>query len=174
VMGMWLLESCRKEWQAQGLTVDYDGLLNDVAKISGEPVVIFPDDERLFNPPSMLAAIKELLTESAQKISDEPAYIAKVILDSLAVRYASVIRTIEELTGKSIRGVQIVGGGSQNNYLNQATANACKKPVLAGPIEATVIGNVLVQAVAAGRFSTLNEARQQIAGEISLKQFTPQ
>ena len=85
-----------------------------------------------------------------------------------------MIRTIEELTGNSIRGVQIVGGGSQNNYLNQATANACKKPVLAGPIEATVIGNVLVQAVAAGRFSSLNEARQQIASEISLKQFTPQ
>ena len=173
VMGMWLLESCRKEWQAQGLSVDYDELLADVAKISGEAVVIFPDDERLFNPPSMLAAIKELLIEGGQKISDEPAYIAKVILDSLAVRYASVIRTIEGLTGKSVRGVQIVGGGSQNNYLNQATANACKKPVLAGPIEATVIGNVLVQAVAAGRFSTLNEARQQIAGEISLKQFVP-
>ena len=174
VMGMWLLESCRKEWQVQGLSVNYDELLADVTKLSGDAVVIFPDDERLFNPPSMLAAIKELLTESGQKISDEPPYIAKVILDSLAVRYASVIRTIEELTGKSIRGVQIVGGGSQNNYLNQATANACKKPVLAGPIEATVIGNVLVQAVAAGRFSTLNEARQQIAGEISLKQFTPQ
>ena len=174
VMGMWLLESCRKEWQVQGLSVNYDELLADVTKLSGDAVVIFPDDERLFNPPCMLAAIKELLTESGQKISDEPPYIAKVILDSLAVRYASVIRTIEELTGKSIRGVQIVGGGSQNNYLNQATANACKKPVLAGPIEATVIGNVLVQAVAAGRFSTLNEARQQIAGEISLKQFTPQ
>ena len=173
VMGLWLLESCRKEWQAQGLSVDYDELLADVTKLSGDAVVIFPDDERLFNPPSMLAAIKELLTESGQKISDEPAFIAKVILDSLAVRYASVLRTIEELTGKSIRGVQIVGGGSQNNYLNQATANACKKPVLAGPIEATVIGNVLVQAVAAGRFATLNEARQQIASEISLKQFTP-
>ena len=174
VMGLWLLESCRKEWQAKGLSVDYEGLLSDVAKITGEPVVIFPDDERLFNPPSMLAAIKELLTEDGQKIRDEPAFIAKVILDSLAVRYASVIRTIEELTGNSIRGLQIVGGGSQNNYLNQATANACKKPVLAGPIEATVIGNVLVQAVAAGRFPTLNEARQQIAGEISLKQFTTQ
>ncbi len=174
VMGLWLLESCRKEWQTQGLSVDYDGLLADVAKISGDSVVIFPDDERLFNPPSMLAAIKELLIEGGQKNSDEPAFIAKIILDSLALRYASVIRTIEELTGKLIRGVQIVGGGSLNNYLNQATANACKKPVLAGPIEATVIGNVLVQAVAAGRFSSLNKARQQIASEISLKQFTPQ
>ena len=122
----------------------------------------------------MLAAIKEILAEAGQQSSDDPATIAKIILDSLALRYASVIRTIEDLTGKSIRGVQIVGGGSQNNYLNQATANACKKPVLAGPIEATVIGNVLVQAVAAGRFTSLNEARQQIASEISLKQFTPQ
>lgn len=174
VMGLWLLESCRKEWQAQGLTVDYDILLHEVAALSDSSALIFPDDARLFNPSSMLAAIKGLLVEAGQRSSDDPAFIAKVILDSLALRYASVICTIEELTGKSIRGVQIVGGGSLNNYLNQATANACKKPVLAGPIEATVIGNVLVQAVAAGRFSSLNEARQQIASEISLKQFTPQ
>ena len=174
VMGLWLLESCRKEWQAQGLTVDYDVLLNEVAQLSDSSALIFPDDARLFNPPSMLAAIKEMLVEAGQRSSDDPAFIAKVILDSLALRYASVIETIEKLTGKPIHGVQIVGGGSQNEYLNQATANATGKPVLAGPIEATVIGNVLVQAVAAGRFKTLQAARTHVAANLSLRKYEPQ
>ncbi len=174
VMGLWLLESCRKEWQAQGLAVDYDILLHEVAALSDTSALIFPDDARLFNPPSMLAAIKEMLVEAGQETSDEPAFIAKIILDSLALRYASVLETIEKLTRKKINGVQIVGGGSLNNYLNQATANACSKPVLAGPIEATVIGNVLVQAVAAGRFKTLIEARTHVAANLSLRKCEPQ
>ena len=122
----------------------------------------------------MLAAIKEMLVEAGQRSSDDPAFIAKVILDSLALRYASVIETIEKLTGKPIHGVQIVGGGSLNNYLNQATANSCRKPILAGPVEATVIGNVLVQAVAAGRFKTLIEARTHVAANLSLRKYEPQ
>jgi rhamnulokinase len=100
--------------------------------------------------------------------------IAKVILDSLALRYGSVIRTIEKLTGQKVKGVQIVGGGSQNDYLNQATATATCLPVLAGPVEATVIGNVLVQAVAANRFTSLSHARRHIAENLRLKRFTPQ
>ena len=93
---------------------------------------------------------------------------------SLALRYASVLRTIEELTATPSAGVQIVGGGSQNEYLNQATANATGKPVLAGPVEATVIGNVSVQAIATGRFATLAAARQHVAANVRLRRFEPQ
>ena len=174
VMGLWVLESCRKEWQQRGLTVDYDVLLREVAAREDFPALIFPDDERLFNPASMGAAIKQQLAETGQAIDDAPVAMTKAILDSLALRYASVIRTIETLTGKPIQGVQIVGGGSQNAYLNQATANATQKPVLAGPVEATVLGNVLVQAVAAGRFATLAEARQHVAANIEPRSFLPQ
>src|SRR5205085_9128095 len=97
----------------------------------------------------------------------------KMILDSLALRYASILRTIESLTGRKINGVQIGGGGSQNDYLNQATANATGLPVLAGPVEATVAGNVLVQALAAGRFASLAEARGHVARNVHLKEFAP-
>lgn len=173
VMGLWVLESCRKEWQAQGLTVDYDALLQEVAA-RNDTALFYPDDARLFNPASMTAAIAAQLGETHQQLSPEPAAVAKAILDSLALRYASVIRTIEELTATSIAGVQIVGGGSQNVYLNQATANATGKPVLAGPVEATVIGNVSVQAIAAGRFATLAAARQHVAANVSLRRFDPQ
>jgi rhamnulokinase len=113
------------------------------------------------------------MAESNQPYTDKPAAVAKVILDSLALRYASVLRTIEKLTERKIAGVQIVGGGSRNDYLNQATATITGKPVLAGPVEATVIGNVLVQAIAAGRFASLIDARRHVAGNMRLKQFMP-
>jgi len=174
VMGLWILESCRGEWRERGLAVDYDALLGEVETQRDFPALIYPDDARLFNPPSMTAAIAKQLAETGQTISGEPLALAKAILDSLALRYASVIRAIEALTGKPIKGVQIVGGGSQNNYLNQATANAARLPVLAGPVEATVIGNALIQAIAAGRFATLADARRSVATNVSLRRFEPQ
>ena len=174
VMGLWVLESCRKQWREQGIAVDYDTLRGEVSARSDFPAVLYPDDSRFFNPPSMLAAIKEQAAETGQAIGDEPAAIAKAILDSLALRYASVLRTIEGMTGKEIHGIHVVGGGSLNAYLNQATANATDKTVTAGPAEATVIGNVLVQAVAAGQFETLSEARRHVAANLQLRHFVPQ
>jgi rhamnulokinase len=176
VVGLWVLESCRKEWQARGLAVDYAALLGE-CEVRGArddfPALIYPDDARLFNPESMTAAFAEQLAESGQRAPDSPAATAKAILDSLALRYASVVSTIETLVGKTINGVQIVGGGSRNDYLNQATANATGKTVLAGPVEATVIGNVMVQAVAAGRFRSLAEARQHVAANVRPRRFEP-
>jgi rhamnulokinase len=173
VMGLWILESCRKEWQARGLDVDYETLLEQVEAIDDLTGLIFPDDARFFNPPSMLDAIAERLTETDHPVPANPPAVAKVILDSLAFRYASVLRTIALLTNRQIAGVQIVGGGSQNDYLNQATATATGLPVLAGPVEATATGNVLVQAIAEGRFATLAEARRHITRNVQLKKFTP-
>jgi rhamnulokinase len=173
VMGLWIFELCRQEWQARGLDVDYDSLLVEVATRTDVPCLIFPDDPCLFNPPSMLDAVAAQLDETGQRSVADPAVVAKLILDSLALRYASILRTIESLTGRKIGGVQIIGGGSQNDYLNQATANATGLPVLAGPVEATVAGNVLVQAITAGRFASLAEARGHVARNVRLKEFAP-
>jgi rhamnulokinase len=174
VMGLWVFESCRAEWAARGAGVEYDELLGRVNNMGGHPGFIFPDDPRLFNPPSMLEAVASQLRETGQQVSTEdPAALTKVILDSLAFRYASVLRTIEELTGSEVEGVQIVGGGGRNDYLNRATADACARPVLAGPFEATVTGNALVQAVSAGRFASLAEARRHVAENVSLRRFEP-
>jgi rhamnulokinase len=174
VMGLWILESCRKEWQQRGVAIDYDLLLREVSAIKGCPgVLVFPDDQRLLNPPSMLEAIATQLEETDQAMPSGPAAIAKVILDSLAFRYASVLRTIESLTQQQIEGVRIIGGGSQNGYLNQATANATGLPVAAGPVEATVIGNVLVQAIAAGRFASLADARRYVIRNMPSQNFFP-
>ena len=173
VMGLWILESCRKEWQERGLDVDYQKLLAQVEAASCT-ALIFPDEPHFLNPPSMLGAIEGHLRENAQRMPAEPPAIARMILDSLAFRYASVLQRIESLTGQEIPGVHIVGGGSQNAYLNQMTATAAGKPVLAGPTEATAIGNILIQAIAAGRFASLAEARSHIASCIELREFKPQ
>lgn len=173
VMGLWILESCRKEWEERGLDVDYDGLLRQVEELEDSPGLIFPDEPRFFNPPSMLEALAEQMAEGGERIPAAPPAVAKVILDSLAFRYASILRTIERLTDRKIEGLQIVGGGSRIDYLNQMTATATGLPVLAGPVEATVTGNVLVQAIASKRFASLAEARRHVAENMRLKKFTP-
>jgi rhamnulokinase len=174
VMGLWILESCREDWKQQGVDVDYDVLLREVSAIEEPQGLIFPDDPRLFNPASMLQAVAIQLKETNQVMPADRPSIAKIILDSLAFRYAAVLQGIQSLTRRKIEGVQIIGGGSQNSYLNQATANATGLPVAAGPVEATVIGNVLVQAVAQGRFASLAEARQYVAHNVRSQTFTPQ
>jgi rhamnulokinase len=173
VMGLWILESCRREWLSDGIDVNYETLLGQIQALEDSPALIFPDEPSFLNPPSMLEAVKDQLSAGGWHGTFDPPILAKAILDSLALRYAAVLRTIEKLTGEKIRGVQIVGGGSRNSYLNQATANATGLPVLAGPAEATVTGNVVAQAVAAGRFSSLAEARQHVRQNIKLARFAP-
>jgi rhamnulokinase len=121
----------------------------------------------------MLEAVRTALTRGGQGAPQEPARVARIVLDSLALRYASVIEAIERLTGASIPGIHVVGGGSRNDYLNQATADASGRPVLAGPVEATALGNVLIQAVALKEAASLAEARERLAGGMKLRLFEP-
>jgi rhamnulokinase len=172
-MGLWILECCRKEWSERADATDYDTLLARVAALPETPAVLYPDDGRFFNPASMTEAIASFLGETDQTAPRDPVTIARVILDSLALRYVSLIGTIETLTGQRVRGIHIVGGGSQNAYLNQATADATGLPVKAGPVEATALGNLLVQAIARGRFSSLQEARAYVARHVAPKEFVP-
>jgi rhamnulokinase len=173
VMGLWILEQCRNEWAARNQVYELEELLDGVSTDEGSGGLIFPDDLRFFSPPSMLDAVAAQLTETGQDVPGDPIRLSKIVLDSLAFRYASVLRRIETLAETKIRGVHIVGGGSQNEYLNQLTADATGLPVQAGPVEATVTGNVLVQAIAAGRFSSLAEARRHVAATSELRVYQP-
>jgi len=174
VMGLWIFESCRREWKAAGIDVEYGTLLAEVSAKTGFKAFIFPDDPRFLNPASMLDAIAEQLAETGQEFENSPAELSTIIFDSLAYRYASVVRSIEAITGKSISSIQILGGGGRNGYLNQMTANATGLSVQAGLTEATVVGNVLVQAITAGRFSNISEARDHIRDNFELESFEPQ
>ena len=171
VMGLWLLESCRREWG--GGAPDIDGLVAGAAAIARPAGTIDVDDASLLNPPSMLGAVRALLAARGHAMPDTPAGVARVLFDSLALGYARVVAAIERLTGTPIPGIHIVGGGSRNAYLNQATADATGKPVLAGPVEATAAGNVIVQAVACGTLPSIAEGRARLARTTALRAFEP-
>ncbi|HXY38015.1 MAG TPA: FGGY-family carbohydrate kinase, partial [Vicinamibacteria bacterium] len=156
-------DSCRHEWEGRGLAADLDGLLAAAAAIERPAGLVYPDHPRFFNPKSMTAELQSALAETGQKVPEDPARLTRVVLDSLALRYASIVRSIEELTGEGVPGIHIVGGGSLNEYLDQATADAAQRPVLAGPAEATATGNLLMQAFAAGRIRSLAEGRERLA-----------
>lgn len=173
VMGLWIFESCRKEWESSGMPVDYGSLIGRAESIDRVPGFIFPDDERFLNPTSMLDAISKQLSETGQEPVSDPAIITKIIFDSLAFRYASVLRSIELLTGTKLKRVEIVGGGGRNRYLNQMTANASGLPSRSGLAEATVVGNLIVQAITAGRFASLAEGREYIASKIEFEEYAP-
>jgi rhamnulokinase len=173
VMGLWILESCRREWAEDGRPLDYSELLAGVAAVPGFCGLVFPDHPRFLNPARMTAELQQSLRETGQRAHDDPIRLAKVVLDSLALRYASVLRTIESLTGRTVAGVHVVGGGSRNDYLDQATADAADRPVVAGPEEATAIGNLLVQAIATGRLGSLAEGRAAVAKAVELRRFEP-
>ena len=173
VMGLWLLESCRREWAAEGRTADLPALLAAVERMPSSAGVVWPDDRRFFAPASMVGTLRHTLSATGQSDTDDPARLVKVILDSLALRYASVVTTIERLTGASIPGIHIVGGGALNTYLNQATADAAARPVVAGPVEATAAGNLLVQAMAMGTLPSLEDGRRRIAAGSPLTRFEP-
>jgi rhamnulokinase len=170
---MWILERCRDEWRRGGLQDDVSSLIERAAAHAGAVPLIDPDAPRFFHPPDMIEEVRAALAEQGGGRSDDPAFLTKVILDSLAARYASVVQTIETLTGARIPGVHVVGGGSQNAYLNQATANAIGRPVVAGPVEATALGNLLMQSLACGTISSIAGGRRAIAASLPLRRFEP-
>ena len=173
VVGLWILESCRRQWAARGTVLDYAALGRAMAGTPGPAGTIDPDDPRFFNPRDMVAEVQASLRESGQGAAGDEVTISRVILDSLARKYRAVVDEIELVTGRSVVGLRIVGGGSQNDYLNQATADACGRPVVAGPAEATALGNLAVQAMAAGRFRSVGEARRFIERHVETRRFDP-
>jgi len=173
VMGLWILESARREWAGKVDGLAYEALFAAIARQPPFQALIYPDDLRFLNPANMSDTIASYLRETGQPEVTEPAALARVILESLALRYASVVDRLGEITSVAAAGVHIVGGGSRNDFLNQATANATGLPVLAGPVEATALGNLAVQAIADGRFRDLEDARAYIRGHQAVREYAP-
>jgi rhamnulokinase len=174
VMGLWLVQRCRAAFQQRGLDHDYDALMN-LAE-AAEPVrsLIDPDDARFLNPPDMPVEIAAFCRESGQPVPDTPGRFVRCCLDSLALKYRTAVGWLEEVTGTRIEVIHVVGGGSRNRLLNQLTANASGRPVLAGPAEATALGNVLIQARTAGELGGLADLRRVVAASFEVARFDPQ
>ena len=174
ICGMWILEQCRKEWAREGKEYSYPEIV-EMAH-SAEPFVSFinPDDASFANPKSMLRAIEEFCVRTGQPVPQSDKQIVRTIFESLALRYREVLEILESMAPFEIDVLHIIGGGAKNALLNQFTANAIGKRVVAGPSEATAIGNIMMQAVAAGAVSSLAEARQIIRASIVTEEFLPQ
>ena len=148
--------------------------LNALCLTSSCQSLINPDDPRFAHPASMTAAISEYLTETHQALPATPADYVRVIFRSLAARYREIIDILKRLTGADIRQLNVIGGGSRNQYLMQFAANALQMPVIAGPQEGTALGNALVQARAQGAVASLQELREIVRNSVELKEYLPQ
>ena len=162
IMGLWLLQQCRRSFNENGKSVTYEQLVQLASESPAFRSLVDPDDGRFLNPPDMPKAIQEFCRETGQPVAETEGQFARCVFESLALKYAAVLDGLEELTGTKIEVVHIVGGGSQNKLLNQFTANAAARPVLAGPVEATVLGNLLVQARSHGELRSLADIRTVI------------
>ena len=171
ICGMWLMERCRQEWGEKAM--DYDTLISQ-AKASVCDSVFNPDDPRLANPDSMVETIQRVCAETGQQVPENQPEFARCIFRSLARRYADVMELLQSFAPFPVECLHIIGGGSRNEWLNQLTANATGLPVVAGPVECTAIGNMLMQAHAAGLVASLGDMRQIVAQNVETKTYLPE
>ncbi len=174
VGGLWLLQECLREWSEQGQDADLAELLDAAAALPAGGPVIDVDDDGFIAPGEMPERVRAACRASGQTAPGTPAAIVRCVLDSLAVAYARTVARAEQLTGRRVGTVHVVGGGSQNALLCQLTADRTGRPVLAGPTEATALGNVLVQARTAGAVTgSLEDLRSVLRAGLELRRFTP-
>ena len=173
ISGLWLIQECRREWARQGRDFDYATLTRLAAEAEPFRSLINPSSEEFLAPANMPAQITEFCRRTAQPVPESPGHFVRCCLESLALLYARTLKQIEELTAHSVEVLHIVGGGSNNELLNQFTANAVQIPVLAGPAEATAAGNVLIQAISLGHVPSLSEARKIVSNSTKLTRFEP-
>jgi rhamnulokinase len=171
IAGLWLLQECRRAWALEGHEYTYGGLTEAAAAADAYPGYIHPD--AFLEPGNLPERIAAFCISSNQPVPQGPGAMARAILEGLAKRYKEVLGNLEELTGKRLNMIHIVGGGSRNKLLNQLVANATGRTVLAGPTEATAIGNVLVQAIGSGVVPDLAAARALVARSFPVDRFEP-
>jgi rhamnulokinase len=172
--GLWLLQGCRRDWAREGRSYGYPELMDVAADQRHAFRSLFdPDDRAFLHPEQMTAAIAGYCRRTGQPEPESPGSFARAILESLAFKYRVVLEALEELTGAAIAEIQIVGGGSRNRLLNQFTADATGRTVIAGPVEATALGNIAMQMLATGAVATLAEARRIIEGSFPAERFHP-
>ncbi len=173
IMGLWLVQECRREWQRVGEDHDYGELVEMAAATPAFGPLIFPGDSRFFAPGDMTPRIQAFCRETGQVVPETKGAVLRCALESLALEYRWVAEKLDALTGKRLGTIHIIGGGAKNELLDQFAADATGRAVVAGPIEATALGNVLVQAIALGHIGSVAKGREVVARSFELKTFAP-
>ena len=175
IAGMWLLQQSKTKWeQDNGVQLDYGWIMQEAKKNEQFGSLVNPDHERFLNPVNMLDAIRDACVETGQAPPKTFGQFAATIFTSLALRYRHVFAMLSELTSTTIDYLHVVGGGSKNSLLCQYTADATGVPVLAGPDEATSIGNIIVQAISNGEIAGVQEGRELVAASFPPRLYEPQ
>lgn len=174
ICGMWLLERCRLEWGTTAVENSYPQLIADAQASDGFVSFINPDAPDFANPDSMIKAIQNYCEKTSQVVPKTKAEITRCIFESLAFRYKQILESLKSFATFPVDSLHVIGGGSKNAMLNQFTANALNLPVFAGPMEATAIGNVMVQAKTSGHCAGMQGMRDSIAESIELVEYKPE
>jgi rhamnulokinase len=173
IAGLWLVQECRRVWNQAGKNYSWDDLTRLAGQAAPLAAIINPDDASLLSPTSMPEAIREFCRRTGQKPPESDGAIVCCALEALALKYRQVLGWLEELIGGRIETIHIVGGGVQNRQLCQMAADACNRPVSAGPVEATAIGNLMMQAVSSGDVASIAEAREVIRCSFEVTSYEP-
>jgi rhamnulokinase len=173
VMGLWILQQCRATWVQQGMDYTYENLVALAAQAEPSRFRLDVDDVRFLTAGNHPERIREWCKENNHPVPDTHGQIVRLVLESLALTYANTLDRLQKIANQPIETLHIMGGGSQNEFLNQLTANATGLPIIAGPAEATVLGNAAVQFIAQGELSNIAEARQIISDMAAMKRYEP-
>jgi rhamnulokinase len=173
IMGLWLIQECKRSWENAGNILDYDEMIQLAEQAKPFKCFIDPDHPMFLNPTNMPRQVQQYCRETNQPVPDTTGEIIRCIIESLALKYRFVLERTEKLVNNNFSGLHMVGGGIQNKMLCQFTANAISRPVLAGPVEATALGNIVVQYIALGYIKDIHEARLLIKESIDIKIYEP-
>ncbi|MBL9125895.1 MAG: rhamnulokinase [Planctomycetaceae bacterium] len=173
IAGLWLVQECRRVWDLAGKPHTWDDLNRKAAAARPLAALVDPNDPGLLAPADMPEAIRDYCRRTGQGVLEGEGAVIRCALESLALKYREVLESLEALVGCRIKTIHIVGGGVQNRFLCQATADASNRVVIAGPVEATAMGNLLVQAQSAGRLQTVAEIREVVRRSTALERYEP-
>lgn len=174
IMGLWILEECRRTWLKAGQQLSYEQMIAEAGRAQPFRSLIDPDADLFLNPVDMTAAIREFCEQTNQPAPESVGETIRCVLESLALKYRYVLEMTERLSGKQFAGLHMVGGGIKNEMLCQFTANALGKPVWAGPTEGSGIGNILVQYMALGDIADIWEARKIVRDSFPIRTYEPE
>lgn len=172
IMGLWLIQECKRIWDNE-TELSWQDIVNLSLQVKPFKCLINPDDDMFLNPGNMPDAIVKYCKATGQPVPENKGEVARCIYESLVLKYRYTINNIENITGKKIEKLHIIGGGAYNEMLNQLTANAVGIPVIAGPTEATAIGNIMMQAKALGVVNSVSEIREIVSNSVDVITYVP-
>ncbi|GAB4546742.1 MAG: rhamnulokinase family protein [Anaerolineae bacterium] len=171
--GLWLIQECQRTWAAEGETLSYEDITHLAQAAPPFVALINTDAGEFLAPGDMPARVREFCLRTAQTVPEDKGSVARTILESLVLRYRWTFEKLEELSGRRLEPLHIMGGGARNQLLNQFTANAIGRPVVTGPVEATATGNVLMQMLALGHIASLEEGRDLVRRSFETRPYLP-